>query len=60
MSQENVKAFFNKVEEDENLSDQYKSLLKRIPTSDEETALTEVVQFASHSMFKVFPMRLPS
>ena len=47
MSQENVNAFFNKIEEDQNLSDQYKSLLKGVPTSDEEAALKEVVQFAS-------------
>ena len=47
MSQENVNAFFSKIEEDRNLSTRYKSFLKGVRTSDEEAALKEVVQFAS-------------
>jgi len=49
MSEEHVRTFFEKIEEDENLSERYQSLLKGMATSevDEEGALKEVVQFVS-------------
>ena len=54
MSEEHVRTFFKKVEEDENLSDRYKSLLRGMATSevDEEDALKEVVQFASQNGYE--------
>ena len=49
MAEEHVRAFFKKVEEDENLRDRYQSLLKGMADSevDEDHAMKEVVQFAS-------------
>ena len=54
MSQEKVKAFFEKIEEDENLNDSYKSIVKGMADSklDEENAMKEVVQFASQNGYE--------
>ena len=54
MSEEHVRTFFKKVEEDENLGERYKSLLQGIvpPDVDEENLWKEVVEFASENGYK--------
>jgi len=54
MAQETVKAFFKQVEEDQGLSNQYKSLLKDMAKTgtNEAAAIQQVAQFASRNGYE--------
>jgi predicted ribosomally synthesized peptide with nif11-like leader len=53
MAQETVKTFFKQVEADQNLNDQYKSLVKGMAAAnaDEAAAMQQVVAFAAQQGF---------
>jgi len=54
MAQETVKAFFKQVEEDQGLSNQYKSLLEDMAQTetDEAAVAQQVAQFASRNGYE--------
>ena len=62
MAEENVKAFFTKMEEDQSLGDGYKALLKEMGTSEttEEAALQRAAAFAAENGFEFTAEELKS